>query len=277
MVVFPNCKINLGLNIIRKREDGYHDIETVFYPLPLHDAVEITELNIETENIKYTSNFHFNSSGLLIDTTTENNLCIRAYQLLNKDFTHLPSVKMYLHKIIPMGSGLGGGSADAAFTLKLLNEKFELNLSQKQLLDYALQLGSDCPFFIINKPCFAKSRGEDLQTVPLDLSKYHFYIVHPGIHISTTWAFSQIQVKKSIHPLKEIVIQNINSWKNYLRNDFEEVIIKEHPQILSIKNQLYNSGAIYACMTGSGSAVFGIFENEIPEIKFPENYSCFKI
>ncbi len=176
-----------------------------------------------------------------------------------------------------MGSGLGGGSADAAFTLKLLNEKFELNLSQKQLLDYALQLGSDCPFFIINKPCFAKSRGEDLQTVPLDLSKYHFYIVHPGIHISTTWAFSQIQVKKSIHPLKEIVIQNINSWKNYLRNDFEEVIIKEHPQILSIKNQLYNSGAIYACMTGSGSAVFGIFENEIPEIKFPENYSCFKI
>lgn len=252
MIVFPNCKINLGLQILNKREDGFHDLETVFYPVPFRDALEIIpNNNTETE---------FTGTGLTVDGNDADNLCVKAYQLLKKDFPQLPAVKIHLHKTIPMGAGLGGGSADAAFMLKLLNNKFKLNLSTPQLLNYALQLGSDCPFFIINKPCFATGRGEILEEVPVDLSAYKIVLINPGIHINTGWAFSNITPAPSKKSIKAIIHQPIASWKDELINDFENSVFAAHPQIKEIKEILYSHNAIYAAMSGSGSTVFGIFE-----------------
>jgi 4-diphosphocytidyl-2-C-methyl-D-erythritol kinase len=258
MVSFPNCKINLGLNIIGKRSDGYHDLETVFYPIRIKEAVEI----IEKEKLE------FSISGLAIAGQGENNFCIKAYHLLKKDFPQLPSVQMHLHKAIPIGAGLGGGSADGAFTLKLLNQKFDLSLSEKQLMDYALQLGSDCPFFILNQPCFATGRGETLTQTDLDLSKFKIVIIHPGIHISTAWAFLQLSGSRqrrepdNYKTIKEIIQQPMSTWKEELKNDFEEPVFKKYPEIKNIKDKLYNAGAVYSSMSGSGSAVYGIFEKD---------------
>ncbi|TMI93578.1 MAG: 4-(cytidine 5'-diphospho)-2-C-methyl-D-erythritol kinase [Bacteroidetes bacterium] len=263
MILFPNCKINLGLNIVKKRDDGYHDIETVFFPVHLKDSLEI----IEKEK------FEFSTSGFSIEGEQDKNLCIKAYDLLKKDFPQLPAVQMHLHKAIPMGAGLGGGSADGAFTLKLLNKKFELSLSEKQLIKYSLQLGSDCPFFILNKPCFATGRGEILEQTVLDLSEYKFLVVHAPIHISTAWAFSTIKPLKSVKPIKQIIQQSISTWKAELINDFEKPVFTKYPEIKNIKDKLYDAGAIYASMSGSGSAVYGIFkkENNI-SISFANNY-----
>jgi 4-diphosphocytidyl-2-C-methyl-D-erythritol kinase len=270
VVSFPNCKINLGLNIIRKREDGYHDLETVFYPVPITDAMEIItpEKSIAKEQIE------FSSSGLPIDGSTENNLCIKAYKLLKKDFPQLAAIKMHLHKAIPMGAGLGGGSADAAFTLKLLNNKFNLGLSTNQLIKYALHLGSDCPFFIINKPCFAMGRGEVLEEINLDLSTYKLLIINPAIHINTGWAFSQLKLSGPLESLKTIIEQPIDEWKDKLINDFEEPVLSAYPQLKDLKNLLYNSGAIYAAMSGSGSTFYGIFKKltQINILNFPAGY-----
>ena len=263
MVSFPNCKINLGLNIVNKRGDGYHDIETVFFPIHLKDSLEI----IEKET------FEFLTSGFSIEGEPEKNLCIKAYNLLKKDFPELPAVQMHLHKAIPMGAGLGGGSADGAFTLKLLNKKFGLSLSEKQLINYALQLGSDCPFFILNKPCFATSRGEILEQAELDLSEYKFLIVKPPIHISTAWAFSTIKPLKPVKSIKQIIQQSIATWETELINDFEKPVFEKYPEIKNIKETLYEAGAIYASMSGSGSAVYGIFKKEKAiSISFPKNY-----
>ena len=267
MVLFPNAKINLGLNIISKRSDGYHDLESIFYPIPIREAVEI----IENED------FEFSNSGLVIEGDKQNNLCLKAYHLLRKDFPHLPAVQMHLHKAIPMGAGLGGGSADGAFTLKLLNEKFDLSLSEKQLLDYALQLGSDCPFFILNKACFAKGRGELVEQISFDLTSYKFIIVHPGIHISTAWAFSQLSERlpwpdKSKN-IQEIIQRPLSTWKDELKNDFEEPVFSQFPEIKKIKDELYDAGAVYSSMSGSGSAVYGIFKKEDRMVvSFPKNY-----
>lgn len=266
MIVFPNCKINLGLQILNKREDGFHNLETVFYPIPLRDALEV----IRSTDDKIESDINFKSTGLIIEDDSHNNLCIKAYDLLKKDFPTLPSIQMHLHKTIPMGAGLGGGSSDGAFALKLLNEKFQLGISGQQLINYALQLGSDCPFFIINKPAFATGRGEILEEIPLDLSAYHFAIVNPGIHVNTGWAFTQLNLSgRSKRPdserhtdLKTIIQQPVSTWKDQLINDFEEPVSKAHPEIASIKQQLYDAGALYASMTGSGSTVFGIFSKE---------------
>ncbi|MBS1642814.1 MAG: 4-(cytidine 5'-diphospho)-2-C-methyl-D-erythritol kinase [Bacteroidetes bacterium] len=266
MIVFPNCKINLGLNIIRKREDGFHDLETFFYPLNICDAVEIIQTN-DSNNISYTS------TGLAIAGNEQNNLCIKAYQLFKKDFPLLPSIKMHLHKNIPMGAGLGGGSADGAFVLKLLNQKFNLQLSQQQLINYALQLGSDCPFFIINKPCFATSRGEKMNEININLSAYKFLLVNPQIHISTSWAFANIQPTIPSKSIQQIITQPIHTWKNELVNDFEKPVFQQHTSIHSIKNEMYKMGALYAAMSGSGSTIFGIFEKEKKlSYSFPENY-----
>ena len=250
MIVFPNCKINLGLNIISRREDGYHDLETVFLPIPFTDVLEIissdkTELAV---------------TGLPVNAN--DNLCSRAYYLLQKDFPDLPPVKMHLHKVIPLGAGLGGGSSDAAFTLQLLNEKFKLNLKTEELIDYALQLGSDCPFFIINKPCFATGRGEILQPINIDLNNYKFLIVNPGIHIDTKWAFSKVIPQERKVSIKDIITQPIESWKDQLHNDFESAVFAVYPEIKKIKNDLYDQGAVYASLSGSGSSVFGIFSKE---------------
>ena len=263
MVIFPNSKINLGLNIVGKRNDGYHDIETVFFPVPLKDALEV----IEKEK------FEFSTSGSSIEGESEKNLCIKAYHLLKKDLPNLPAVQMHLHKAIPMGAGLGGGSADGAFALKLLNKKFELRLSEKQLISYSLQLGSDCPFFILNKPCFATGRGEKLEQIELDLSEYKTVIVHPAIHISTAWAFSTLKPSRPVKSIKQIIQQSITTWKDELINDFEKPVFAKYPEIDEIRDALYDAGAIYASMSGSGSAVFGIFKKEKAiSLSFPKNY-----
>ena len=269
MIVFPNCKINLGLNIVRKRKDGFHDLETFFYPLNICDAVEI----IQTNDSNYVNNITYTSTGLAIAGNEQNNLCIKAYQLLKKDFPLLPSIKMHLHKNIPMGAGLGGGSADGAFVLKLLNQKFNLQLSQQQLINYALQLGSDCPFFIINKPCFATSRGEKMNEININLSAYKFLLVNPQIHISTSWAFANIQPTIPSKSIQQIITQPIHTWKNELVNDFEKPVFQQHTSIYSIKNEMYKMGALYAAMSGSGSTIFGIFEKEKKlSYSFPKNY-----
>jgi 4-diphosphocytidyl-2-C-methyl-D-erythritol kinase len=249
MVVFPNCKINLGLHITGKRPDGFHELETVFYPVPLTDILEVVSA----------TRLQFQSTGLDIPGNPASNLCLKAYQLLKEDFPQLPPVQMHLHKIIPMGAGLGGGSADGAFALTLMNEKYQLNLTTNQLMAYAAKLGSDCPFFIMNAACYATGRGELLTPINLDLSGYRFVIVHPGIHINTKWAFEQIKPSLPTRSIKEIIQLPIEDWKHYLSNDFEAPIQQNYPTIEAIKLALYKDGALYASMSGSGSAVFGIY------------------
>ncbi len=252
MIVFPNCKINLGLKITRKRADGYHDLETVFFPLPLTDVLEVIE-DQKGNDITFTQ------SGLDINGPADANLCIKAYRLLKKHFPDLPPTLMHLHKAIPMGAGLGGGSSDGAYALRLLNDKYNLGADIEQLLELALQLGSDCPFFILNKPCIATGRGEIMEPIPLDLSAYRFALVHPGIHISTAEAFSGITPAPNKMPLKEIIQLPIEDWKHHLVNDFEQSVFIKHPELEEIKQSLYNAGAIYASMSGSGSSFYGVF------------------
>ncbi len=264
MVLFPNAKINLGLNVIRKRPDGYHDLETVFCPVNLKDALEVIP-SAETA---------FHLSGLPVKGNTVDNLCLKAYQLLKKNFPDLPFVNIHLHKAIPMGAGLGGGSADGAFMLAMLDKQFQLHLTQQQLIDYALRLGSDCPFFIINKPCFAAGRGEILSLVELNLWSYKIVLINPGIHISTKEAFSNLIPLIPEKSIRQIISQPIFAWKNELVNDFEMNVFKLFPEIKEIKNNLYDGGAIYASMTGSGSSVFGIFEaNAQLNFSFPDHYA----
>ncbi len=277
MLFFPNCKINIGLKITGKRADGYHNIETLFYPVPLKDAMEI----IHFPGPGNSSDLLFSHSGATIDGEEKDNLCIKAYYLLKKDFPLLPAIKIHLHKSIPMGAGLGGGSADAAFTLVALNDKFSLNLSDNQLLAYALQLGSDCPFFILNKPCIASGRGEILQPVDILLTGFQLVLANPGIHINTKWAFSQLNEdiawkqndNVSPHSLQSIIAQPVSYWKDKLVNDFEKPIFKKYPQVKIIKDTFYQKGALYAAMSGSGSSVYGIFEsNSQHSFHFPDNY-----
>ncbi len=271
MIVFPNCKINLGLHILSKRKDGFHNIETVFYPVKFTDALEVILGSQNGYSVEFTG------TGLQIDGNAEDNLCIKVYSLLKKDFPQLPVVKIHLHKAIPMGAGLGGGSADAAFMLKLLNDKFKLNLSTEQLINYALQLGSDCPFFIHNKPCFATGRGEMLEELALKLSPYSIVLVNPRIHINTGWAFSQIRPSLPKKSIREIIQQPVTNWKAELKNDFEEVVFAAHPEIRGIKEALYKQGALYAAMSGSGSTVFGIFNSAVSTTLFSNNSYLVKI
>jgi 4-diphosphocytidyl-2-C-methyl-D-erythritol kinase len=262
MLFFPNCKINLGLHICKKRTDGFHDLETIFYPVDLKDALEIIPYHNHTTGIEFTS------SGLTVAGDITDNICIKAYHLLKKDFPDLPAIRMHLHKAIPMGAGLGGGSADGAFTLLLLNKKFNLNLSTPKLLNYALQLGSDCSFFILNEPCFATGRGEKLEPVTVDLSGYKIVLVNPGIHINTGWAFSQLSPALPQRSLASTIAQPITTWKEELKNDFENPVFEKYPAIKDIKEHLYANGAVYAAMSGSGSTVFGIFEKSISVPQF---------
>lgn len=250
MVIFPNCKINLGLNILQKREDGYHDIETVFFPLPFTDALEI----ITSQNVT-----QFKNTGISAGEN-ENNLCLKAYGLLKKDYPQLPEIDMHLHKVIPIGSGLGGGSADAAFTLLLLNKKYKLNIPESNLYGYALQLGSDCPFFLLNKPCMASGRGEMMEEINLSLLVYKILLINPGIHVNTKEIFQQISPAFPSKKIKEIIQQPVDTWKEELTNDFEKVVFTLYPEIEKIKESLYQHKAIYASMTGTGSTVFGIFD-----------------
>jgi 4-diphosphocytidyl-2-C-methyl-D-erythritol kinase len=265
VIIFPNCKINLGLHITGKRNDGYHDLETIFYPVPFCDGLEI----IHNQD-PHTA---FTLSGLQLESSTEDNICYKAYSLLKKNHPTLPSLKLHLHKVIPAGAGLGGGSADGAFTLLLINQKFNLGLNELQLMEYALQLGSDCPFFIINKPVYATGRGEKMQPVKLDLSNYKIVLINPGIHINTGWAFSQITTAPRNVQLKHTIALPVAEWKNLLYNDFEIPVFQQYPLIKQIKELLYDQGAIYSSMTGSGSTVYGIFEKSAtPQLNLPADY-----
>ncbi|MDR0660606.1 MAG: 4-(cytidine 5'-diphospho)-2-C-methyl-D-erythritol kinase [Prevotellaceae bacterium] len=267
MLTYPNAKINLGLHIVEKRADGFHNIETIFYPIKgLRDILEI----ILSKNGKTT----LTNTGLLIDTPESSNLCVKAWGLLNKDYAISP-VDIYLHKQIPFGAGLGGGSADAAYSLMLLNGLFNLNLSIAALKEYALRLGSDCSFFMENKPILAKGRGERLENISLSLKGKYIAIIHPAIRVGTARAYAGAVPKPSDFSLITLPSLPLREWRLYLKNDFEESIFKAYPQIAEIKAKLYEKGAIYAAMSGSGSSVFGVFE-ELPDIsKTFSNYHTY--
>lgn len=253
MVSFPPCKINLGLNVTRKRPDGYHDIATCFYPVPWTDALEIIP----------SRNFTFSTSGDPVPGAMADNLCVRAYELLKKDFSLKP-VSVHLLKKIPIGAGLGGGSADGAFTLKVLNDLFALGLDKQKLIEYAAMLGSDCPFFIEAKPAIGTGRGEILSPVDVSLKGNYLIIVKPEVSISTAQAFSETVPRESGFDIRAIIEKHpVGEWKHTLKNDFEESTFKRFPVIEAIHTKLYAFGAKYASMSGSGSAVFGIFEEEI--------------
>ena len=249
MIVFPNAKINIGINITARRPDGYHNIETVFYPIKIYDALEA--IPADTLN--------FDSSGLGIPGRIEDNLCVKAWHLIKKDY-NIPFVEIHLHKYVPIGAGLGGGSADAAFFIKLMDKQFNLQLSTEQMLDYARQLGADCAFFIESKPVFAYEKGDKFKSVNLDLFEHCIALVMPQAHVSTSEAYRGVKPATPQHSLEELIKMPVREWKNHIRNDFEESVFKNHPDIRGVKADLYNAGAIYASMSGSGASVFGIFE-----------------
>jgi 4-diphosphocytidyl-2-C-methyl-D-erythritol kinase len=266
MLFFPNTKINIGLNVISKRSDGYHNIETVFCPIDLSDILEfISQPGIPAGNVS------FSTTGIPVGGPDENNLCVKAYQLLNRDFT-LPAIAIHLHKIVPPGAGLGGGSSDAAFMLKNLNTQFELNLDEDKLCDYASQLGSDCSFFIKNRPLYGYERGNMFREIPLFPGYFEIVVVNPGIHVSTAEAYLGVQPGKPARPLEELINLPVEQWRDQIINDFEDNVAKKHPVIGDIKNQLYTMGAVYASMSGSGSSVYGLFIEKAPAIEnqFPE-------
>jgi 4-diphosphocytidyl-2-C-methyl-D-erythritol kinase len=257
VIAFPNAKINFGLNIIEKRVDGFHNLETVFYPFDLCDILEV----VESESLKR-GEYNFDTSGIEIDCSPEDNIIIKAYNLIAAKYD-IPGVDIYFHKNIPFGAGLGGGSADAAFMLKLLNDNFNLGISNEQLEEYASQLGSDCPFFINNKPVFAHGKGELFEKTELDLKGMYMVVVKPGITVSTPMAYSGITPREPDFDLRKINELNVKDWKNYIVNDFEENVFKLFPEIGEIKDTLYRHGAVYSAMSGSGAAVFGIFKDEV--------------
>jgi len=254
MIVFPNAKINIGINITSRRTDGYHNIETIFYPVRIFDALEALPANKLT----------FESSGIDIPGRIEDNLCIKGYQLISKDHK-LPPLNIHLHKNIPIGAGLGGGSADAGFFIKLLNDQFNLKLTTEQMMDYARVLGADCAFFIENKPLFAFEKGDQFESINLDLSKYHLVLVMPPAHVSTSEAYRGVKPAEVKHSLYDLISEPIQEWKHLIKNDFEESVFKNHAIIRGVKAALYEAGAIYASMSGSGASVFGIF-NEKPDL-----------
>lgn len=252
MIVFPPCKINLGLHVLSKRPDGFHEIETCFYPIPLTDILEI---------IPATS-FSFSQTGIQLPEDPMNNLCVKAYEELSRDYV-VPPVSMHLHKCIPAGAGLGGGSSDAAHVLRLLNAVFDLGLSEKTLLRYATRLGSDCSFFLQDNPMMGKGKGEQLSPITVNLKGKWLVLVKPEIHLSTAQAYKDIAPRHPTRRIEELLKMDMPHWRDQLSNDFEDSVFRRYPEIREIKKELYEQGALYASMTGSGSAVYGIFEKQI--------------
>jgi len=254
MVTYPNAKINIGLNVVEKRPDGYHNIETVFYPIGLCDVLEI-------EPSEGCTDYSFSASGIALSGDPEENLIVKAYRLLQSEYD-IPPVDISLIKQIPFGAGLGGGSADAAFTLKMLNEMFELKITPRKLEKMAADLGADCPVFIRNKAVFATGIGNVFTPVKISLKGYFLVLIKPDIHVSTPEAYSLVIPEKPDISIAENIQRPISEWKACIKNDFEKSVFALHPEIEKIKNNLYASGAVYASMSGSGSSVYGIFENE---------------
>ncbi|MBX7141460.1 MAG: 4-(cytidine 5'-diphospho)-2-C-methyl-D-erythritol kinase [Chitinophagales bacterium] len=272
MIVFPHGKINLGLRILGRRPDGFHDIESVFYPVPWRDALEVVRSAV----------FSFRTFGLPVDGALESNLCVRAYNLLAGRYP-LPPVTMCLLKNIPAGAGLGGGSSDAAFALRLLNEFLKLNASMQELKSMAAQLGSDCSFFMDDAPRLVTGRGEILQPVALNLSAYYIVIVKTQVSVNTAWAYAELSRHRSETdwrpatgetPLQQVVAAPVETWKTFLKNDFEEPVFGAYPQLAAIRQRLYDHGALYAAMSGSGSAVYGLFTTS-PVISFDPSVKVF--
>lgn len=261
MITFPNAKINLGLNIVEKRPDGYYNLETIFYPINLQDALEVTRR--ENNDKEYTLHI----SGSPLEGEPEDNLVVKAYKLLKKDYPGLLPVDIHMYKHIPAGAGLGGGSSDAACMIKLLNDKFSLGLSTERMEEYAVKLGADCAFFIRNKPVFATGIGNLFEPVELSLKGYHIILIKPDIFVSTRDAFAEIKPVRPAVSLKEIVKQPMETWKNSMKNDFEDSVFKKFPEIAAIKDELYDLGAVYAAMSGSGSSVYGIFKAPIENVE----------
>ena len=254
MVKFPNAKINLGLHVLRKREDGYHDLETIFYPVALYDCLEFVPSAAAS----------FQAYGKNIAGSASDNLILKAYDVLKQDYPSLPPLEIHLYKHIPMGAGLGGGSSDGAYMLMMLNKYFQLEISKTTLKNYALQLGSDCPFFIENIPCLAYGRGEELHPIDLDLRNYHLVLVKPSVHISTASAFKHIIPNDQRRSLKDCIGLPLEEWKFALTNDFEEALFSSYPELAHIKQSLYEQGAVYASLSGSGSTIYGLFEQPTP-------------
>lgn len=251
MLTFPNAKINLGLYITEKRSDGFHNLETIFYPVNFNDVLEIVP--------SATTQLHL--SGLPVVGRKEDNLVWKAYELMQRKCgNQLPALDIFLHKVIPSGAGLGGGSADAALMLQLINDFAQTGFSKEELAIMAAELGSDCPFFIYNQPMLGKGRGELLTPVLLDLSTYSIQIILPGIHISTAQAFAGMAPRHTTMDWDALCQTPVSEWKDMLYNDFETTVFKHQPRLQQIKTLLYESGALYASLTGTGSAVYGIFK-----------------
>ena len=261
MITFPIAKINLGLNVVEKRPDGYHNLQTVFYPVPITDALEIVPMS---EEFPSDVDCDLKVTNIHIEGDEQRNLVVRAYQLLKQDFPNLPRIHTHLWKGIPTQAGMGGGSSDCAYMIRILNVTFDLRLTDEQMQRYAAQLGADCAFFIKSVPCYAEGIGEKLEPISLDLSGWHIGVVRPDIPVPTKEAFSRICPHYPIMNCREVVMQPVETWLDNLVNDFEESVFALHPEIGAIKEQLYKMGATYAAMSGSGSALFGLFR-ERPE------------
>lgn len=272
MIAFPNAKINLGLNVVRKRVDGFHDIETVMVPVGLYDVLElIVDASLPPGEVCYSR------SGLAVDGPLESDLCMRAVRSISREKS-LPGLRMHLHKVIPLGAGLGGGSSDAAHTLMLLDKLLDLRLGPDRLAALAAGLGSDCPFFLDGRTCMATGRGEKLHPVPLDLQGSVVHIVHPGIHVPTAQIYSRIAPTGRSVDLATILLGNSpTQWQNLLFNSMEDVVFAEHPELNAVKSRILREGALYAAMSGSGSAVFGIFRTPPINIRWPASYRWWNV
>lgn len=263
MICFPNGKINLGLSVTARRPDGYHNLETIFYPVKLSDILEVVRAD----------HFSFQQTGLVMEIPVEENLVVKAFRLMEK-YGDFPPVKIHLHKVIPAGAGLGGGSSDAAFLLKMVNELFESGIKRAQLEEMAGILGADCPFFIGNAPALATGTGHILQPIPVNLSAYYLVLVKPSISVSTAMAYRSITPRIPDIHVSEVITHPVETWRGSLVNDFEEPVFSMYPEIREIKDELYMLGAVYASMSGSGSALYGLFRELPAGIKkyFPDSY-----
>ena len=272
MINFPIAKINLGLNVVEKRPDGYHNLQTVFYPVPIKDALEV---HVMDEAFPSDYDCDLKVTNITIEGDEQRNLVVRAYQLLKQDFPTLPRIHSHLWKGIPTQAGMGGGSSDCAYMMLLLNQQFQLGLTDEQLVEYAAKLGADCAFFILSRPCYAEGIGEKLQPIDLSLSGYYIAVVRPDIPVPTKEAFSRIRPHYPAQNCRETVMQPVETWRDTLINDFEESVFALHPEIGNIKQQLYDMGATYAAMSGSGSALFGLFKKQPDSLsqEFPNMFT----
>jgi 4-diphosphocytidyl-2-C-methyl-D-erythritol kinase len=268
MICFPNAKINLGLQIVSRRQDGYHNLETIFYPIELKEGLEITSAS-KSDELNTQNKFRLFTYGDKITGLAENNLVVKALNLVTQE-KEMPAIDIHLLKRIPSGAGLGGGSSDAAFMLKLLNESFELGYSIDDLMIKASKIGADCPFFLHNKPLLATGVGDQFEAVDVNLKGYYLMLIKPDLSVNTKEAYSMIVPKQPEHSLKDIIQRPFAEWNELMINDFETPIFKKYPEICNIKNQLLEMGALYASMSGSGSSLYGIFKNK------PDSKGMFK-